>query len=998
MTHSVIEYFLQQIAFNKNKPALVYKDQIVTYQQLDEASSHLCTRLQEKGIAPGDNVPLVTLRTPEYVIGILAICKAGASYIPVDARYPEKRILDIVQQSGSGLIVTSNSEINKHLSSTTAEIIAVDQAISGTRLRAYPAKITSSSVAYIIFTSGTTGQPKGVVIEQDALLKLILWHNEKFSMNSQCRSTLMAGTGFDVAQWEIWSALTSGATIFLPEEETRLQPAALLDFFATHQLTHAFVPTVLVADLVSLPQPEELKLRYLFTAGEKLNPVDLSLVKYTLIDYYGPTEATIFATWNKVVSASPQVQPSIGRPVTDTEIFILDEQLQPVQGELPGELFISGRCLARGYLNRPRLTAEKFITLPHLGGKRLYQSGDLARWLPDGRIQYLGRKDDQVKIRGNRVELGEIENLIMQVPGVKTAVAVATQPENPAEKKIIAFLISSTSGSHPLDEVKAHVKAMAPGWFMPADFQWREAFPLNANGKTDKAALLAEYRPGIARDRPLLTQRQEAIAAVWRDLLGLNYVAATDNFFDTGGHSLLAAALATRLSKQLGVRAYVRDIYDYPTVNELEKALAERAGQTAPRVDSEPVHLLQSDVRLADDIHISPDFDERQLTRPQTILLTGATGFVGSHLLTELLSTTRATIYCPVRSPTSEQAQRRITEVTKRYRIDISPEQSRRIRVIPADLAEPDFGMQPEAYRSLCQQIDIVYHSASSVNFIQPYSWMKRDNVQGLQHIIRFASQLRTKPLILLSTISVYSWGHLHTGKTTVLESDDIDENLPAVITDIGYVRSKWVMEKIADLAASQGLPLMTFRLGYATSHSRTGVSASYQWWGRLVQTCLSTGTVPDLHDLREGLTTVDYMTRAIAHISRNPQALGNKFNLIHEDANNLTLKAFFEQLENHFDLHFRLMPFTAWLAQWEQDTRAPLYPLLSLFKDNMVAGQSTVQLYQNTYRWDCRNVKEFLTGSGIEEPRFTKEVLLNYLRNSLDYDPQPKGDSRHTV
>lgn len=180
----------------------------------------------------------------------------------------------------------------------------------------------------------------------------------------------------------------------------------------------------------------------------------------------------------------------------------------------------------------------------------------------------------------------------------------------------------------------------------------------------------------------------------------------------------------------------------------------------------------------------------------------------------------------------------------------------------------------------------------------------------------------------------------------------------------------------------------MTFRLGYATCHSKTGLSASYQWWGRLVKTCISSGTVPDLHDLREGLTTVDYMTRAIAHISRNPQGIGQKFNMIHAGANNLTLKDFFHLLENHFGLHLRALPFDAWLAQWEHDTEAPLCPLLSLFKDNMVDGQSTVQLYQDTYQWDCRNVTAFLAGSGIEEPRFTREELSSYLKHSIGYVP----------
>ncbi|BFO07944.1 hypothetical protein GGER_04540 [Serratia rubidaea] len=505
--------------------------------------------------------------------------------------------------------------------------------------------------------------------------------------------------------------------------------------------------------------------------------------------------------------------------------------------------------------------------------------------------------------------------------------------------------------------------------------------PLNANGKTDKAALLSHYAASrTTAGNALPDAAQEQVAAVWRELLALNAIGADDNFFDIGGHSLLAARLAETIGQRLGVKTYVRDIYEFPTVAALTRALAQRSGQAQPELDSEPVRALQEDAKLPPDVQINPHYEPQQLTQPRAILLTGASGFVGSHLLADLLATRQADIYCLVRGDSAEQAGQRLDAVLQKHHIALSAEQRSRVYIVPGNLAEPRFALPDEQYQQLCRQVDIIYHSASAVNFIQPYSYMKRDNVQGLNEIIRFAAHLRTKPLMLLSTISVYSWGHLHTGKRVMLESDDIDQNLPAVLSDLGYVRSKWVMEKIADLAAQQGLPLMTFRLGYATSHSRSGVSADYQWWGQLVQTCLSSGTVPDLRDLREGLTTVDYMTRAIAHISGNPQALGLKFNLIHEDSNNLTLQQFFRRLEDYFGYRFRQMPYHDWLAQWQHDENAPLYPLLSLFRDNMSHGQAAVQLYQDTYQWDCSNVKRFLAGSGIEEPRFTRQELENYL------------------
>ncbi|VEA71499.1 Linear gramicidin synthase subunit D [Serratia rubidaea] len=982
MANHVLDAFIQQVSTSPTHPAIIDKDnKNISYQQLDDLSNRLCALLQRRGVGPGDYIPLLAQRTPQLIIGMLAIVKAGAAYIPLDSSYPEQRIKYIIEQSRSPIILSDHENNNEKNQYDSVKLINIDTIPDEIVLTRQPVDIPQQALAYVIFTSGTTGTPKGVMVEHLSLWNIVRWHNRQFAMDADCRTTLNAGIGFDVAQWEIWSALTSGAALCLPAEEQRLQPAALLQFFADRRLTHAFVPTVLVPDVVRADKPARLALRYLFTAGEKLAPLDPTPLGCPLIDYYGPTEATIFATCNPLTSAADAATASIGRPVTDTEIFILDEQLQPVSGDAPGELFISGSCLARGYLHNPQLSAEKFLQPAGFNGKRLYRSGDRARWLADGRIQYLGRLDDQVKIRGNRIELGEIESVIMQTPGVSAAVAVVTEPEHAADKKIVACLVADAAQPDLLDAVKARLKKTLPSYFLPADYLLLPRLPLNANGKTDKAALLAHYAASrTTAGNALPDAAQEQVAAVWRELLALNAIGADDNFFDIGGHSLLAARLAEAIGQRLGVKTYVRDIYEFPTVAALTRALAQRSGQAQPELDSEPVRALQEDAKLPPDVQINPHYEPQQLTQPRAILLTGASGFVGSHLLADLLATRQADIYCLVRGDSAEQAGQRLDAVLQKHHIALSAEQRSRVYVVPGNLAEPRFALPDEQYQQLCRQVDIIYHSASAVNFIQPYSYMKRDNVQGLNEIIRFAAHLRTKPLMLLSTISVYSWGHLHTGKRVMLESDDIDQNLPAVLSDLGYVRSKWVMEKIADLAALQGLPLMTFRLGYATSHSRSGVSADYQWWGRLVKTCLSSGTVPDLRDLREGLTTVDYMTRAIAHISGNPQALGLKFNLIHEDSNNLTLLQFFRRLEDYFGYRFRQMPYHDWLAQWQHDENAPLYPLLSLFRDNMSHGQAAVQLYQDTYQWDCSNVKRFLAGSGIEEPRFTRQELENYL------------------
>ena len=988
--NTVLDHFRYQVSQHPHTPALIDRQRILTYAELDTRSDVVANFLAQKGVGPGNLVPLLASRSPEFIIGLLGIVKAGAAYVPIDETYPTARQHYIVEQTGASLAL-STAEASAIGQCECVAIQAIDVALH--RQDSAPEHMRKAllpeQAVYVIFTSGTTGTPKGVVIEHHSLENIVAWHNREFSVSLQSRLTLMAKIGFDVSQWEIWSALCAGAQLYLLDDATRVDADMLADFYAQNAITHAFVPTVMVRDVVTATSVVRTALSYLFTAGEKLNPIDTDHIDYELVDYYGPTEATIFATANRVISASQGMPSSIGVPVAGAEVLILDEVLSEVPAGEEGELLIAGPGLAREYLSNSALTREKFIVRD---GKRLYRSGDLARFLPNGSIQFLGRRDEQIKIRGNRVELGEIETQLSLLPQVGKAAVAVTSPRDPSRKEIVAFLIvekaARASDDALMASIKKQMKAILPDYMLPASYVLIDDFPLTPNGKTDKQALLqhhaAKLVPASVARKKVYEGGQAAIANIFSELLGHDDFGLNDSFFDVGGHSLLAAHLIKDISDKLGIKAYIRDIYEYPSVGALHAELHRRTGTSAPAIDAEPIRALQDDVYLPEGVEFNHPSQSSQIVAPKHIFLTGVTGFVGIHLLQELLDTTHAAIHCPIRAQSGEHAQLRLEEVLSKNDIQLKSAELGRIRVYAADLAQPDFGLASSDYQYLCDAVDMVYHSASAVNFIQPYSYMRRDNVQGLREIIRFAAAGKLKPLALLSTISVYSWGHLHTGKRVMRESDDIDQNLPAVITDIGYVRSKWVMEKIADLAARKGLPLMTFRLGYATFHSKTGVCADYQWWSRLVKTCITQGTVPALRDLREGLTTVDYMVRAIAHISRNPAALGKKFNLIHSHENNLTLQDFFDRLEKEFGFSFTRIPYAQWRSQWEPDYHAPLYPLLSLFKDVMHDGQSTVELYQDTYQWDCSNVSEFLRDSGIVEPEFDKSELRRYLNRSI--------------
>jgi amino acid adenylation domain-containing protein/thioester reductase-like protein len=960
----------------------------MTFNELDAASNRVAHYLMATGIGTGDLVPVWLERSVDFIVAILGIQKAGAAYIPVDFTYPGKRVAHIIADAGARVIITA-SDRKKYLPEGLDVISIHDVAIQQQPITAVPLSAKPEDLAYVIYTSGSTGMPKGVMIAQRAIQHLVSWHAMHFNVASESKLSFVAGTSFDIGVWEIWTALTSGATLYIANDEERTNTVKLLDFLERNQITHGFVPTVLAPEIVEASLNRSLSLTYLFTAGEKLKPVNTKDISYTLIDYYGPTECTVYATYHTVNTPDGSYISSIGHPIAHTEAFIMDPRLELVSTGTVGELCISGICLSNGYWGKALLTAEKFVDHPLRKGEKLYKTGDLARMLPDGSIEFLGRTDSQVKVRGYRIELGEIESVLQNVPFVNNAI-VLVKENNKQQKALVAFLQLKPGATKQdersiAQEIRQYIKQELPAYMIPSYFYFKEYFPLNVNGKIDTRKLQEEL--DLMDTVPLgemtgATEMETGILKIWSGLLEHTSFDVSDNFFDIGGNSLLVAAAAVDISSEMQVKVYLRDLYQYPTVQLLAEALSTRKLSLVdiPQEDTEPVIELQNDVYLDPDTTFEGSFDPSVLSNPSHIFLTGVSGFIGINLLEELLANTQAQIHCLVRAKNAYDGWLKIEEAANRFHIVLQQEAKQRVVLIPGDLTLENMGLPPEQYDLLAEKIQLIYHSASSVNFIQPYSYNKAANVEGLRRLIRFAGKGQLKCLSLLSTISVYSWGHIFTGKTVMTEQDGIDQNLLSVSKDIGYVRSKYVMEAIADLAASKGLPVMTYRLGYAMCHSKTGACATYQWWSNLIKVCLQYNAYPDLVELREGLITVDYMVQSLAHITQQPDAIGKKFNLIASPSTNLTLDQFFVLLNTYYSFNLRKVPYKEWRGYWENDHTCPLYPLTSLFKDNMHEGLSTVELYQNTYVWDNQQVRERLKNSTIREPEFNKEILDSYL------------------
>lgn len=431
-------------------------------------------------------------------------------------------------------------------------------------------------LAYVIYTSGSTGQPKGVQITHRNLLNLVYWHRHAFAVSADDRATQLAGMAFDAAVWELWPYLAAGASVSLPNDEVRASPVLLRDWLVAEGSTLAFVPTTLAEAIMALPWPRATRLRFLLTGAEALTAYPPADLPFIVINNYGPSECTVVSTSGRVLpNESPAAAPSIGRPIANTQVYLLDEHARPVPVGAAGELHIGGDGVARGYLNRLDLTAERFIPDPFgdVPGGRLYKTGDLACYLPDGQIRFLGRLDDQVKLRGYRIEPAEIAAVLNRHPAIQTSLIVARE-DVPGQRQMVAYVVPRSGVPLTATELRTAIGVVLPDYMIPAAFVALEALPLTRNGKVDRTALPRPDEMNTVRDDLGVapgTPVQERMTTLVAHTLNLKpeRVGIDDNFFLLGGHSLLGTQVIALVADAFDVELTLRSLFDAPTVRQL---------------------------------------------------------------------------------------------------------------------------------------------------------------------------------------------------------------------------------------------------------------------------------------------------------------------------------------------------------------------------------------------------------------------------------------------
>ncbi len=579
------ELFERQVALDPDAVALVFGQTRMSYRELNERANRVAHFLRRTGVGPDVLVGICLRRSPAMVVAMLAVWKAGGAYVPMDPEYPPERLAFMIQDAQTKLLLTEEN-CRKLLGSFSGQAIYLDTDAAMLNLEPGDNLVPVSGpadLAYVMYTSGSTGQPKGAMILHRGLVNYLSWAKDAYAVEPGRSAPVHTSFSFDLTVTSLFVPLVAGGSVELLPEDVGAQNLVAALLRAGERSLLKLTPSHL--DLLSQQiGPDKIAgvARCLVIGGENLVGESLRIWRdlapdTRLFNEYGPTETVVGCCVHEVLPSDPFTgSVPIGRPIANTQLYVLDANLQPVADGEQGELYIGGAGVGRGYWNRPELTAERFLTDPFAAdpNARMYKSGDLARWRADGIMEYLGRGDDQVKIRGYRIELGEIEAAVAALPSVRSC-AVAAREDEPGKKRLVAYMVAQEGTTSTADELRAALKATLPDHMIPAQFVWLDTLPLTPTGKADRRALPAPER-FVARSTDAsqtLTKTQQAVAAIWSELFKVSSPGLHDDFFDMGGDSLTGVGLLVRVKSTFGVNLELASLFERSTIAGLAEVI-----------------------------------------------------------------------------------------------------------------------------------------------------------------------------------------------------------------------------------------------------------------------------------------------------------------------------------------------------------------------------------------------------------------------------------------
>jgi amino acid adenylation domain-containing protein/thioester reductase-like protein len=862
--------FALQAARTPQAAALVEPGREWTYSQVLRRANGIAQALHAQDIGPGAYVAVLSDRSADAVIAVLGVLLAGAAYLPLDPASPDERLQFLLQDAGAAALLVP--PLLRERATTLAPGIPVLHV--GTIAEAETAphvEVGAGDPAYLIYTSGSTGTPKGVVVEHRGAVNLVQGFLARHRFDDQ-RLLMIPPLIFDASVGDVFPALACGSALVLHPAPTELGPFELERFCRDHGVTAIDAPAALwrrwSEGWATRTQGEPLlpALNLMMIGGESV-PVDqvrrfagVTGGRVVLCNHYGPTEASVCATLLSTVDASEIATHDLpaGRPLPGVRIHLLDRHLQPVPRGVVGELFIGGAGVARGYLNAAELTSERFLVDPfsHEPGARMYRTGDLARWNADDTLQFIGRRDHQIKLRGFRIELGEIDNALAALAGVQ-AVAVLLREDRPGDRRLVAYAVVADGADAAV--LRAGLARRLPEAMLPSAFVFLDAMPLTANGKIDRRALPAPGEDAAAERaiRDPQTPTEHTVLAIWRDVLGRESLSTDDDFFASGGDSLSTLPLVFKLHEALGIELPLSAVFATPTVAGLSATIDRMlAGEAVEAFDIEAQVVLPESI---DGARVAPPVAPR--AAPKSVLLTGATGFLGAYVLRDLIDLSAAEVVCLVRADSAEDGIRRIRSNLESYGLWREGDDARLAPVL-GDLSSQLLGLTPSAFEALAQRVDAIVHNGGQVNFIAPYAHLEAANVGGTREVLRLATTAHLKPVQLVSTLGVYVTP-LHSG-VNVAETHAPPDG-PG--QDGGYNQSKWVGEQLGLLARARGVPLAIHRPARITGDGVSGISNPGDYFNAWIRGCVQLGKAPYAPDDFFDMTPVDYVARTIVRV-----------------------------------------------------------------------------------------------------------------------------------
>ncbi len=934
----LIDLFEETAAALPDAAALVCGGRELSYARLDSTADNFARFLASSCNAkPGVLFAILARRSIETVTAILAVLKTGAAYLPIDPSYPAERIEYILSDSGVKTLLTetefiekyntgvktidinninmnsgdadttdtnnintdsrdiSNASINNAMTNKIKNESDLKPLFSVSGNASYNRNAGADDIIYVIYTSGSTGRPKGVLVKNRGAFNYISWCKKVYANGAACDFPLYSSISFDLTVTSIFTPLvTGGKVVIYPEKghDTLIDKIIDDDCVDIVKLTPTHLQIIEGMDIKCR------RIKKLIVGGEELKTGLCASIyrkfggNVDIINEYGPTETTVGCmiyhyTPSDSVSGGSSV--AIGRPAANTMLYILDGSKNLLPPGAKGELYISGAGVARGYHNRPDLNNERFIADPFSAGGLMYKSGDLARFKPDGNIEFLGRIDEQIKLRGYRIETGEIEAELVLHSAIKDAAVVLRSDERRGEYLAAYYTLKPEIPAPEASDLKTHLAARLPQYFIPDVFMALDKIPLTPNAKTDKKALpdpfiieaAAEFKNYNGKNSKCFSNYvppegpvETRIAEVWRSVLGVDNIGSYDNFFSLGGHSLKAVKAVMELSRDFDIS--LNDIFEHQNIKTLAAAIKPAAGNLAARLNNlkyyKPARIDFESI-FADRLSSYRCETKKILSAApgelagvknyKSILLCGATGYLGSYLLSEILNERNETVYMIIRADDDQKAFLRLESIYNGYfGLGALAKYADRLKIYAGDLSMKNFGLSLKDYEYLCSVIDCVFNSAANVKHFGHYEEFKRANIDTVENIVKFCFNQKQKDFNHVSTMSVAA-GNIDNVKTSIFTEDD---------SDIGqrsgnyYLETKLAGEKIALNAREAGLCVNIFRAGNLTFSSSGGAyqqSIEDNAFYKILKSFVLLGAVPDSLDEAE-FSFVDCAARAM--------------------------------------------------------------------------------------------------------------------------------------